>query len=156
MKSATLAVRTAFIQRLQDNVIYAGVTLPVREELLDSKTPVTVTYGAAKPQAYILVHNQTANDISAKCMRSDECSIQVQINTLFPKGHGGSKLAEQISELVFDQLFPVNDLDAGLVSVDGTHIYKSTLESNRNISYDTDTHTVWIVNLVFSCWISQS
>lgn len=156
MKSPTLAYRTALFNALQ-GIVFLGQNISVFEEVANSNQLASIkkiNVGNVPVEAYIIIQNQTANDISAKCLRSDQVSCQVQITTLFPIGSGGSKTAEQISELILEKVydnptvkFP-NDSDF--------FIWKNQLESTRNIPYQTDTHYAWVHNMTFIAWIGQN
>jgi len=154
MKSVTLGVRTAFVQALQ-GITFEGEAIPVWEEVANPGK-ANLTIGNVDVEAYIIIQNQTANDMSAKCRRTDQTSIQVQINTLFPIGSGGSWIAEQISELVCDKLFTATNLGTSIVMPEPFQMWRSTLESSRNIPYQTDVNFVWVHNMTFIAWVSQN
>lgn len=154
MKSATLGIRTAFFDALQ-GIVYKGVTIPVWEEVINGSISV-IGVGNMQAEAYIIIQNQTANDISVKCRRTDECSIQVQINTRWAIGTGGSKSAEEIGELVCDKLFTATNLETSVVLDSPFQMWKSKLESTRNIPYQTEDKFVWVHNMVFTAWVSQN
>lgn len=147
MLNPNLLIRTAYFAALQ-NLVYKTKTIPVYEEQVTDGSPmVSVNIGGVLVQCYIILQNQTANDISAKCGRSDEASIQVQINTLFPRGKGGSKTAEEISELVYSRLLE-SDLN-----VNG--LWSTQMPYTRNIPYNTETNSVWCLVCLFTNRITQ-
>jgi len=152
MKNPNLLIRTAYFDALQ-NLVYKTKTIPVYEEQVTDGSPmVSVNIGGVLVQCYIILLNQSSNDLSTKCVRSDEASIQVQINTLFPRGKGGSKTAEEISELVYGKILNESGL-LGKLTTDG--LWKTTLEDTRNIPYNTDTNSVWVVQSIFTNRINQ-
>lgn len=156
MKITTLPFRTAIVQALDTHVLYQSTSIRVWEEYVmetENKRIVTLNQGC---QAYIILLNQTSNeDNSNKCNRNTNDSIQIQINTVWPAGKGGSKTAEEISNVVLSLLFPTTvkntDLDLGA----DLQLWRSQLVSSININYDGDSSRTWITQLIIEGWISQ-
>lgn len=157
MKITTLPFRTSLIQALDTHVLYDGTSIRVWEEYVmetDTKRIVTLSNGC---QAYIILLNQTSQEArSNKCNRNNNDSIQIQINTVWPAGKGGSKTAEEIAQVVLNLLFPSNVKNTDLSLSNGLSIWKSELLSSRNINYDGNSSRVWICQLILESWISQS
>jgi hypothetical protein len=115
---------------------------------------VTLSKGC---QAYIILLNQTSNEArSNKCNRNNNDSIQIQITTVWPAGKGGSKVAEEIAQVILNLLFPSNVKNTDLALSNGLSMWKSELLSSRNINYDGNSSRVWITQLILESWISQS
>lgn len=147
MLNANLIIRTAYFSALQ-NLVYKTKTIPVFEEQVNESAPlVMISVGGIQVQAYIILLNQVSNDISSKCGRSDEASIQVQVNTIFPRGKGGMKTAEEISQLIYTRLL---ETDLG---VNG--LWSTQMPYTRNIPYNTDTSSAWCLVCLFTNRISQ-
>jgi hypothetical protein len=159
MKSPTLAVRTALVQKLKDSVTYTGTKIPTYEAYVQ-ETPANriarLTIGNEEVLAYIILLNQTSNDISPKCLRNDSTTIQVQVTTVWPNDKGGSRTAEEISELVTDVLFTDDGLFSKLELPEPLDTWMGLLRSSDNIYYDTETNRVWITQLMLSYEVSQS
>lgn len=156
MQTPSLALRTSLYASLQ-GIVYNTKTIPVYEEKVSTTPPVAVvTIGGVQVQCYIILLNQTENDDSPKCHKNDACSIQIQINTVFPFTKGGSKTAEGIENLVYAKLFPTSSLMTGLVLPSPFTLWKSVKQGSRSIQYDTETNSVWTRQITFSLWIAQS
>lgn len=156
MKITTLPFRTAIVQALDTHVLYQSTSIRVWEEYVmetDTKRIVTLNQGC---QAYIILLNQTSNeDGSNKCNRNSNDSIQIQINTVWPAGKGGSKTAEEIANVVLNLLFPSTvkstDLDLG----PDLQLWRSQFLSSININYDGDSSRTWVTQIIIEGWISQ-
>lgn len=103
------SLRTAYATLLSGLTI-DGVTIPVFDERVTGAT-AQVMYGSAPVECYIVLHDQTETDISPKCNFETECSIQVDINTKFPKGTGGKYLSERISNEVKQRIYPSPNIE---------------------------------------------
>lgn len=159
MRSPSLPLRTAYANKLNTGIIYEGKQIFAFEEFLQETTTrkkAIIQIGTMNIEAYIILLNQTENRNGQKCHHSDECSIQVQINTVYPSNKGGSKVAEEIADLVYQKLFPTNDLKADIVLPAPFNCWKSSKESARNIPYSTDSANVWVHQILFANYISQS
>jgi len=149
MKDPDLAIRTALVSAL-DGIIYLTKTIAVFEEDLQetsTRKKAILTIGNQQVEAYILLTNQTSNDTSAKCLRADQVSIQIQITTVWPANKGGSKVAEEIGELVTGKLFTTDGLFTTLETALPINVWMGELAERRNIKYDTTSSKVWIKNL---------
>jgi len=158
MKSVTLAIRTAYVEKTT-GITFLTKVIPVFEEYVQetaTKKKAILTIGTMQIEAYIILLNQTVNDNSPKCQRNDQTSIQAQVTTVFPLGKGGTKTAEQIAELFMDKLFVNSNLETNLVLPPPFHIWKSVMEGVKNINYTTDTNSVWITQLILNHYVSQS
>lgn len=98
------SLRAAYVTLLSGLTI-DGVVIPVFDERVSGPT-AQIFYGSTPVECYILLHDQTETDISPKCNFETECSIQVDINTKFPKGTGGKYLSERISNQVKQIIYP--------------------------------------------------
>lgn len=102
MIDPSLQLREAYISKLSTLEI-SGVSIPVYDELMGA-TVASIGYATA----YCLVTNQTAQDILIKCGFYNDCSIQIDIVTKYPKNKGGKKLSEQIANEIL-QLMRTGD-----------------------------------------------
>lgn len=156
MQITSLSYRQALIQALDTQVLYDSTSIRVWEEYVmetETKRIVTLSKGC---QAYIILLNQTSNEArSNKCNRNNNDSIQIQVTTVWPAGKGGSKVAEEIAQVILNLLFPSNVKNTDLVLSNGLSIWKSELLSSRNINYDGDSSRTWICQLILESWISQ-
>ena len=156
MQITSLSYRQAVIQALDTHVLYDSQSIRVWEEYVmptDTKRIVTLSNGC---QAYIILLNQTSNEArSNKCNRNNNDSIQIQINTVWPAGKGGSKTAEEIAQVILNLLFPSNVKNTNLALSNGLSLWKSELLSSRNINYDGNSSRVWTCQLILESWISQ-
>lgn len=91
MLDPSLELREAYITKLSTLQV-SGISIPVYDEIMGA-TVANVGYATA----YCLVTNQTAQDILIKNGFYNDCSIQIDIVTKFPKNKGGKKLSEQIA-----------------------------------------------------------
>lgn len=153
MKSPILALTRELLET-QYWPVYKGVTIPISRDYAPKTIP-TVTDGSSKVQVYIVLLNATANDDSPKCHRNDQVSIQVQVNTIWPQNTGRMSMADEIAEAFLAKVFPTNDLNSELV-VPGFHLWKSTVESIRPISYDNESSRQFVNQIILSCKMSQS
>lgn len=159
MKVVSLPLRTAFFNKLNSGITYLGKSIFTFEDYLQetsTRKKAILQVGTMTVEAYIILLNQTENDNSNKCRKNDQASIQVQINTIFPSGKGGSQQAEEIGNLVYEKLFPVNNLKADIILPTPFHCWKSVKQGARNLNYDTETSRAWIHQITFNNWISQS
>jgi len=157
MINPNLALRKAYVTALA-GLTYKGVTIPVYEEYLQPTTarPIAVIpVGSSSFESYIILLNQTSNDISAKCLRNDQLAIQVQITTKWPLFKGGSEDAELIGDLVVGRLLTDDGLFTKLELPQPLNCWKGTLEGTINIPYTTDTNSVWVTQLLFTNSVSQ-
>lgn len=150
MKNVNLALRKAYVAALT-GLQYGGKTIPVYEEEMQG----TVATLADGTQAYIILLNQTSNNDSPKCVRTDFASIQIQITTVWPSNKGGSRVAQEISEVIMATLFPDKFYSTSIVLPSPFNMWQSFLESCRPIQYDTTTNRVWIEQMIMSHRISQ-
>lgn len=151
MKNVNLALRKAYAIAL-NNIVYKGGVIPVYEEEMQGSY-ATLTDGT---QAYVILLNQTANNDSAKCARTDFATLQLQITTVFPPNKGGSIYSEEISEVIMATLFPGEFYTTGIVMPSPFNMWQSYLAGTRAIKYDTTTNRVWITQMLMEHRISQS
>lgn len=159
LQVTTLPFRTAIVGALLGNVLYQTKKIGVFEEYVAETTTnkkAILTIGTAQVEAYIVILNQTSNEArSNKCTRNNDDSIQIQINTVWPAGKGGSKVAEEIANVVLGILFPTSNKQTELVLSDGLSLWKSDLLTNRNMNYDGTATRTWVTQLVIEGWIGQ-
>jgi len=152
----TLPYRKAIIEALDGNIIYNNKSIRVWEEYVvetETKQIVKLDNGA---DAYIILLNQTSNEtLSNKCNRNNNDSIQIQINTVWPAGKGGSKTSEEIANVILGILFPTSVKNTDLELDNGLSMWKSELMGSRNINYDLNASRVWVTQLILETWISQ-
>lgn len=154
MRNTNLAFRTAIINAL-DAISYNGKNIyPFEEYYQPSGLRVKAVY--ANFEAYIIVLNQTLNDNSPKCVRNDEVSIQIQINTVWPAGKGGSKSAEEISELIMNRLFTTDGLFKNITIPEPFGLWKMDVLTVRNMNYDENASRVWVTQLVVTASVTQN
>lgn len=153
MEVTTLKYRTAIVNAL-NNVQYKGKRIGLFEEYLSetstNKKAIFPTF-----EAYVILLNQTSNNNSPKCHRNNEDSIQIQITTVYPAGKGGSKVAEEIANVILGILFPTEHYKSN-ISIPDMDVWKSELLSSRNIMYDLTSSRTWIHQLILVSNISQS
>jgi len=156
MKNTNLAIRTAVATALNADggILYSGTQkIATFEEYLQETTTrkkaVLVTGNLQETEAYIILLNQTQNEGQGnKCIRNDECSIQLQVTTVWPAGKGGSKIAELISELALERLETVTLPEPfGLWKYDTVGI--------RNLNYDSQSTRTWIVQITLKFSVTQ-
>lgn len=153
MQITTLPYRTAIVTAL-NNVVYQTKRIPVYEEYLQPTESNKIAMLSGSVEAYIILLNQTSNNNSPKCHRNNEDSIQIQITTVFPAGKGGSKIAEEISNVVLGILFPLEHYKSN-ISIENMDVWKSELIGSRNINYNLNASRVWITQLTLVSNISQ-
>lgn len=155
MQSTTLAFRTAIVNAL-NNIVFESNRVGVFEEYVQ-ETSTNKKALLTNCEAYIVLLNQTSNDNSARCARNDEVSIQIQITTVFPAGKGGSKISEQISELVINQLFTSDGLFKKITMPSPFGLWKMELPvSGRQINFNENESRIWITQLVVLGYLNQS
>lgn len=160
MKLTTLPLRQSLLTALDGNIIYQGKSIRVFEEFLQdtpTKKKAILTFGTVTAEAYVILLNQTSNEArSNKCNRNNDDSIQIQVTTVYPAGKGGSKVSEEIANIVLDLLFPTSVKETSLTVGGGIDLWHSDLLGSRNIQYDLTSSRVWITQLILECWIEQS
>lgn len=155
MKNVNLAFRKALITALSP-ITYKTKAIPIHEEYLEYTTtkPATfVTVGNQQVECYIILRNQTANDNSAKCVRNDEVSIQVQIYTVFGNNKGGSLTAEEISEVVMNKVS--NDGLIGDISIANMGLWRLWVDSYTNLQYNENTNRIWTTIVTLNGTVTQ-
>lgn len=105
MFDPSLQLREAYISKLSTLQV-SGVTIPIYDELMGA-TVANIGYA----EAYCIVTNQTAQDILIKCGFYNDCSIQIDVVTKFPKNKGGKKLSEQIANEILKLIRTGNTSD---------------------------------------------
>jgi len=158
MRGILRPVRTAVYQAVKLDLKYGLVDIPVYEEYLPAAgKKAKIVYNNQTVEVYVILLNQTSNnDTRLKCVRNDQSSIQIQVNTIFPSGTGGSELAEIIGDYIKLKIWPFgNDNNNNLQIDPAFNLWKVDYESARNIPYDTDTNRVWVHQMTFLCYVSQ-
>jgi len=155
MKNTNLAIRTAVATALNagGGIIHSGTQkIASFEEYLqetDTRKKAILTVGNLSLEAYIILLNQTQNEgIGSKCGRNDECSIQLQVTTVYPSGKGGSKIAEEISDLALARL-------ASVALPDPFGLWKYDTVGIRNLNYDAQSTRTWIVQITLNFSVTQ-
>lgn len=152
MKNVNLLLRTLLYEAIPF-VTYKGTDIYVHEEYVQystTKPKVMLQVGNMQVEAYILMLNQTANDNSAKCLRNDEVSIQYRIDVVYPGNKGGSKLSEEISELLMSRITD------GLISqIEANGLWRLWIDGYRNLNFDTNTSRVWSTVVIVNGSINQ-
>lgn len=158
MVLTSLPYRIALFNALSQNVLYQGQKIGVFLDYVAETTTDKVailSLGNTKIEAYIILLNQTSNEAqSNKCNRTNNDSIQIQINTIWPASKGGSKIAEEIANIVLGLLFGDSVKNTNL-TIPNMDIWKSELVSSRNMNYDTASNRAWVCQLVLESYISQ-
>ncbi len=157
MKNVNLAIRTAIATAL-NNIVYNTVKIGVFEEYVQETTNNKmgiITVGGVPVNAYIILLNQTSNDNSPKCGRNDLCSIQIQIKTEWPASKGGSKMGEEISELVYSALFTEDGKFTTLTLPNGLSLWRGVMDGTINLNYDGNSSRTWITQLILNLEVSQ-
>lgn len=156
MLITTLPLRIALITALDGSITYQGQSIRVFEEYLMETTTKKKAILTGGVEAYVIILNQTSQEArSNKCNRNNNDSVQIQINTVYPAGKGGSKVAEEISQVILNLLFPSSIKIATLTMPNGLALLKAELLSQRNINYDGSASRTWVTQLVLETWISQ-
>ena len=148
MFDPTLELREAYIDKLSTLQI-SGVTIPVYDEMMGA-TVANIGYA----QAYCLVTNQTAQDILIKCGFYNDCSIQVDIVTKYPKNKGGKKLSEEIANEVLKLIRTGSTSD--YPTMPNFQIVTCQLLINQGINEENTANTVFRKILGFTHKIKQT
>jgi len=149
MKNVLSSVRKGYMN-VFSQLTYAGILIPVYEEMVpDMAPPVFIAFNNKQIQCYVVLINQTSTNVSPKCRRTDESSIQIQIVTVHQSGAGGSRLAELIADEVLIRV-------PAVASEFPLRIWKTEIVGQRNLNYETDNNRIWTTILTVNNWISQS
>jgi hypothetical protein len=148
MFDPSLELREAYIDKLSTLQIQ-GVTIPVYDEFMGA-TVANIGYATA----YCLVTNQTAQDILIKTGFYNDCSIQVDIVTKFPKNKGGKKLSEQIANEILKLIRTGNTSDYPTMA--NFQIVTCQLLINQGINEENTANTVFRKILGFTHKIKQT
>lgn len=154
MQITTLPLRGAVIEAIEP-IVYQGKNIYAFDEyVLETSTRKKTVY--PKFTAYIIILNQTSNNRELnKCVRNNQDTIQIQVTTVWPENTGNSRAAEEIADLVLKKLYPATNKNTSLQLPGGLHVWKSNVETVRNINYDSETSRTFITQLVIECQISQ-
>lgn len=157
MRDILKPVRTSLYLCISSNLKFGAVDIPVYEEYFPAGgKKATVVYNNQTVSVYVILLNQTSNfDPIMKCVRNDQSSIQVQVNTIYPSGTGGSELAETIGDLIKIKIWPFGNDNNNLQIDPAFNLWKFSYESARNIPYDTDTNRVWVHQMAFLGHVTQ-
>jgi hypothetical protein len=148
MFDPSLELREAYITKLSTLQI-SGVTIPVYDEFMGASV-ASIGYATA----YCLVTNQTAQDILIKTGFYNDCSIQVDIVTKFPKNKGGKKLSEQIANEVLQLIRTGSTSDYPTMA--NFQIVTCQLLINQGINEENTANTVFRKILGFTHKIKQT
>ena len=148
MFDPSLELREAYITKLSTLQI-SGVTIPVYDEFMGASV-ASIGYATA----YCLVTNQTAQDILIKCGFYNDCSIQVDIVTKFPKNKGGKKLSEQIANEVLQLIRTGSTSD--YPTMVNFQIVTCQLLINQGLNEENTANTVFRKILGFTHKIKQT
>jgi hypothetical protein len=148
MFDPSLELREAYIDKLSTLQIQ-GVTIPVYDEFMGA-TVASIGYATA----YCLVTNQTAQDILIKTGFYNDCSIQVDIVTKFPKNKGGKKLSEEIANEVLKLIRTGSTSD--YPTMPNFQIVTCQLLINQGINEENTANTVFRKILGFTHKIKQT
>lgn len=152
----TLPLREAYYSKLK-NIQYLGVRIPVCEEYLNENEAVLNVGNNKQIRAYILLMNQTENDDSnAKCMKNDQSSIQIQVNTVFNANSGNSEHAEKIANIILAMLYPTIHYKIDIVLPEPYDLWKTQIVTSRNINYQNNSDRIWTKQIVINNFVSQS
>ena len=148
MFDPSLELREAYIDKLSTLQIQ-GVTIPVYDEMMGA-TVASIGYATA----YCLVTNQTAQDILIKTGFYNDCSIQVDIVTKFPKNKGGKKLSEEIANEVLKLIRTGSTSD--YPTMPNFQIVTCQLLINQGLNEENTANTVFRKILGFTHKIKQT
>jgi hypothetical protein len=148
MFDPSLELREAYIDKLSTLQV-SGVAIPVYDEFMGA-TVANIGYASA----YCLVTNQTAQDILIKCGFYNDCSIQVDIVTKYPKNKGGKKLSEQIANEILKLIRTGNTSDYPTMA--NFQIVTCQLLINQGINEENTANTVFRKILGFTHKIKQT
>jgi len=148
MFDPSLELREAYIDKLSTLQIQ-GVTIPVYDEFMGA-TVASIGYATA----YCLVTNQTAQDILIKTGFYNDCSIQVDIVTKFPKNKGGKKLSEEIANEVLKLIRTGSTSDYPTMA--NFQIVTCQLLINQGLNEENTANTVFRKILGFTHKIKQT
>lgn len=148
MIDPSLELREAYITKLSTLTIQ-GVSIPVYDEFMGASV---ANIGFAT--AYMLVTNQTAQDILIKTGFYNDCSITVDIVTKFPKNKGGKKLSEQIATEVLKLIRTGNTTD--YPAMNNFQIVTCQLVTNQGLIEENTANTVFRKILILQHKITQT
>jgi hypothetical protein len=148
MFDPSLELREAYIDKLSTLQI-SGVTIPVYDEIMGANV-ASIGYATA----YCLVTNQTAQDILIKTGFYNDCSIQIDIVTKFPKNKGGKKLSEEIANEVLKLIRTGSTSDYPAMA--NFQIVTCQLLINQGINEENTANTVFRKILGFTHKIKQT
>lgn len=152
----TLPLREAYYSKLK-NIQYLGVRIPVCEEYLNENEAVLNVGNSKQIRAYILLMNQTENDDSnVKCMKNDQSSIQIQVNTVFNANSGNSEHAEKIANIILGILYPTIHYKIDIILPEPYDLWKTQIVTSRNINYQNNSDRIWTKQIVINNFVSQS
>jgi hypothetical protein len=145
-------LRKAYIATLSP-INYLGKVIPIYDTF--EKEAVTLPVGnSTQCFAYILIHDITVNDDSAKCGINQNASIQVQVVTKFNANTGESLHSEIIGSLCLQKLAP-NSQIVKINLDEPAYSWFGRMESNRPINSETATNRIFTKNYIFSHKINQ-
>lgn len=153
MKNPNLAFRKAIVSAIDNIDFKNGKVRTFEEQLLETSSKKKLVVSGV--EYYIILLNQTSNDLSAKCIRNDEVSIQIQITSVFPNNKGGSQDAELISDLVMTRLFSNDGLNGIIPTPNDFELWKLDQEGIVNITFDSENTKTWIVQLLVTGQMTQ-
>lgn len=155
MRDVLSPLRKAYWDNIQPGLAWQGNPIPVCEEYLNEPPAVIIDQEGRRVELYVIIGNQTSNDISAKCGRDDESSIQIRIVASYPSGTGGSRLPEQIGDIIKAGIFQKPGGGHALEIESPFDIWKCQFLSSRNLNYETDNSREWTHVMIINNWVSQ-
>jgi len=154
IRSVNIPLREALVQKLS-TLTYLGVVIPVFDVFTNKKQPAIIG-GLSPVTAVVALENQTADNNSPQCLRSDQASIQIQVKVSFNANSGNHEHSEKIMDLILALLWPNgNGYKMDVQLSDPFDMSKSSLESIRNLEYQDSTNRIFMTQALVLCQISQ-
>lgn len=138
MKDVALPLRVVVLNEL-NTIQLGGVPIPFGDE--DIAPGITIP-NISGGRVYGLINNQfEINTTNNKCNFRETVVIQIEVVTKFPKGTGGKKLSEQVSNLIQLKLIP---FASNAVSLNPTFQILTTKKgTSSSITESTQSETVF-------------
>lgn len=154
MKQPLRPFRTSIYSKLLGAIIYRGIVIPIGDEY-SNKNQADINVGNNQPvKAWIKLSNETADDDSPKCLRTDLVSIQIMVQVEFNANSGNAEHGESIMDLILERLFNGNTGDILLEADFSINCMK--LAGTRNLNYQNDTSRVWATVATITAQVSQA
>ena len=123
MKDIGLSLRTAYYNRLQGAITYAGSVVNV----YDSSS---VPSNADKPYILLSTYISTELGEGSKQSYAQEVTLLIDVVTKFPNSMGGKKQCDTISNSVIEL---IRTRQAGYLTLSGFQIITTLLDSNQTL-----------------------